>query len=233
MEVIITGTGSGIGRALAEFYLAQGANVVGVSRSNSIAHPNFVFVKKDLLNEHTFDWLKSVVSFQRDLVVINNAGMIGNLERISEQDGSDIEEVLTLNTIRPMQLCQFVLKELPLSIPLTIINISSGAAKRPIAGWASYCSSKAAIDLFSQTIAAEEKERGRQLVVYSLAPGVVDTPMQEKIRSADTNAFSDVEHFKKLHADGQLISLNELIVKFERLIKKPYDGKVIQTLRDY
>lgn len=233
MEVIITGTGSGIGKALAEHCLELGHKVIGISRKNTIAHSNFVFLEKDLLTTADFDWLKSYVSFESELLLINNAGMLGSLERISEQAHSDINDVITLNTIRPMQLCQFVLQMLPISISLTIVNISSGAGKRPIAGWASYCSSKAALDLFSQTIALEEMERGRKLKVYSVAPGVVDTPMQLQIRNADETSFSAVGNFKEIYEKGELTNVSDLVKKFQRLMDVPYDGKVIQSLREF
>lgn len=233
MEIIITGTGSGIGEALSKYFLSLGNRVIGISRKNTIDHPNFVFIEKDLLKISQFDWLLPYVTFESELMVINNAGSIGAIERISEQDHSDIDHVMTLNAIRPMQLCQFVLKNQPLDLPLTLVNISSGAGKRPVASWASYCSSKAAIDLFSQTIALEEMERGRKLKVYSVAPGVVDTPMQQTIRSVDKKLFSDVEKFQSLHTNGELLSLSDLVKKFQFLLDAPYNGNVVQTLRDY
>src|SRR5690606_9251492 len=100
-----------------------------------------------------------------------------------------------VNTIAPMLLCQFVLQHYPLDRPLTIVNISSGAGRRPIPGWAAYCTSKAALDMYSQTIYLEEKERNRNIRVYSVAPGVVDTPMQETIRKSDPSTFSSLHSF--------------------------------------
>ncbi len=164
--------------------------------------------------------------------MINNAGVIGQIERISEQVQSDIVSTLQVNSIAPMILCQFVLRSFPDTSPLTIVNISSGAGKRPIPGWASYCASKAALDLFSRTIYLEEKEKNRLLRVYSVAPGVVDTPMQEQIRRADPNSFSAHPLFLALKEKNELTSVEKVVEKLMALLSKPYDGEVIYSLKE-
>src|SRR5690606_32318053 len=188
--VIITGVSSGMGFALVKHYLEQNCFVVGIGRTNDFEAENYVFHQCDLSQNTSYDFLKDYVYHAECLILINNAGVIGNIERISEQEISDIKQVMQVNTIAPMLLCQFVLREFPLNRELTIVNISSGAGKRPMPSWAAYCASKAAIDLFSQTIYLEELERGRMIKVYSVAPGVVDTPMQDKIRKSKPQNFS-------------------------------------------
>jgi benzil reductase ((S)-benzoin forming) len=112
-----------------------------------------------------------------------------------------------------------LLKQLPLNQKITILNISSGAATRAIPGWASYCASKAALDRFSETIYLEEKEKGRNIRVFSLAPGVIDTDMQSTIRSADAQDFSSLETFQNLKLNKELISSQEIAEKLAVFIK--------------
>lgn len=230
--VIITGISSGIGYALTQYYLKENYKVIGIGRRNSIHHDNLVFFEKDLQKTTDFSFLKEYILNTEELLLINNAGIIGNIERISEQKISDIASTIQINTIVPMLLCQFVLHYFSLNNPLTIVNISSGAGKRPIPSWASYCASKAALDLFSQTIYLEEKERGRNLKVYSIAPGVVDTPMQEQIRKANPLNFSSLDSFLLLKEKNELTDLNTVVRKLETLLSIPYSGQIIYSLRD-
>lgn len=232
MTVIITGTSSGIGQALAQYYLDKGNKVVGISRRNTIQHKNFVFFEKDLSETTDFSFLEETILNSKELLLINNAGVIGSIERISEQTNSDIISTIQVNTIAPMLLSQLVLQKFPLELPLIIVNISSGAGKRPIPSWAGYCASKAALDMFSRVIYLEEKERGRNVKVYSVAPGVVDTPMQEQIRKADSSTFSSLSSFLLLKENNELTDLETIVKKMQILLSKTYSGEVIYSLRD-
>jgi len=216
MNVYITGVSKGLGKALVEFYLKEGHHVFGIGRSHAFSHSNFQFIEQDLANLSTID-----VDFQADdeMLLINNAGVIGNIKRLSDQEHLDCQEVMTVNTIAPMILTANLLKQLPLNQKITILNISSGAATRAIPGWASYCASKAALDRFSETIYLEEKEKGRNIRVFSLAPGVIDTDMQSTIRSADAQDFSSLETFQNLKLNKELISSQEIAEKLAVFIK--------------
>lgn len=233
MKVIITGISSGIGKALTLYYLNQGAEVLGIGRKNTLNHPKLSFFQVDLAEKTDFSFLDSEIKHEDELVLINNAGIIGGIERISQQKKSDILEVMQVNAIAPMLLCQYVLQNTPIHQAISIVNISSGAGKRPIPSWASYCASKTAIDLFSKTIYEEELELGRNVQVYSVAPGVVDTNMQSKIRNAKHASFSSIDHFLKLKKDNNLLNTEEVVQKLMRLLSQNYDGKVIYSLRDF
>jgi benzil reductase ((S)-benzoin forming) len=232
MHIYITGVSSGIGEALAKKYLSDGHSVTGIGRSHAFEHPNFTFISLDLSDVKALETIQFVTA-HTDVVLINNAGQIGAIQRISEQTESDIEAVMTVNTIAPMLLCQQFLKQVPLTTPQTIVNISSGAANRAIPAWASYCSSKIALDRFSETIDLEEKERGRNLRVFSIAPGVIDSPMQEKIRAASATDFSSHANFVQLKKTNELASAEQTAAKICLLIENASNDCVIQTLKAY
>lgn len=231
--IIITGVSSGIGKALALDYLKRGEIVIGIGRTNVISHENYSFMECDLSETENIKKLQFDLSGCDSLTLINNAGVVGRIERLSEQEISDVEEVISLNTIAPMLLTQQVLKEFPLDKEFTLINISSGAGKRAIPSWASYCASKAALDIFSQTILEEETELSRNIRVYSVSPGVVDTAMQEKIRSASLPTFSSWQSFIDLKEQNNLYSATDVVVKLKALLKVPYKNQVLHSLRDY
>ena len=85
-----------------------------------------------------------------------------------------------------------------------IVNISSGAARRPVSGWSAYCAAKAGLEMASRVVALEAGQRGLAIEVASLAPGVIDTPMQATVRGASAEEFADVERFRAMKAEGVL-----------------------------
>lgn len=230
--IIVTGISSGIGKATVEFYLHKGEQIVGIGRSNSFTHPRFKFIKCDFSNLKEVSKLTFDFNTREKVTLINNAGIIGSINRISEQEISDIESVLTVNAIAPLLLTQKILQSLSLEVPIDIVNISSGAGRRPIASWTSYCASKAAMDMFSQTILLEEQERKRPIRVYSVAPGVVDTNMQENIRNANSSTFSSLGSFIDLKKNNELSSPKVVVQKLAHLLSLPYTNQVIYSLRD-
>ncbi|MEK7328789.1 MAG: SDR family NAD(P)-dependent oxidoreductase [Chloroflexota bacterium] len=86
-----------------------------------------------------------------------------------------------------------------------LINVSSGAAWRGFAGWGAYCAGKAALDRLTEVLQLEESGRG--LRAYAVAPGVVDTAMQELIRGQSPEVFPDVEVFRRMKREGSFNSV--------------------------
>ena len=85
-----------------------------------------------------------------------------------------------------------------------LINISSGAARRAYAGWSVYCAAKAGVDRLTECIALEERDHG--LRAFAVAPGVVDTGMQERIRSSSGSDFPELPRFLELERRGHFNS---------------------------
>ena len=81
----------------------------------------------------------------------------------------------------------------------------SGAAINPIVGASAYSASKAALDMFTRSVAQELQNSG--VTINSFHPGMVDTEMQVDLRSVDTSAASfDLARFHDAHKQGQLRS---------------------------
>lgn len=230
--ILITGVSGGIGEALVNQYLADGKQVIGLGRRNAIEHPNYRFIWMDLSDINPVKEFKLDLTGIKSFTLINNAGTIGSIQRMSEQSESDAPEVITVNTIAPMVLTQRILAQLPIDVPFDLVNISSGAGRRPIPGWAAYCASKAALNLFSQTVYLEEKERGRPIRVYAVEPGVVDTAMQRTIRGADSSTFSSLDSFIELKATNQLLTPQEVVRRLLLLLARDYDETTVYSLRD-
>src|SRR5262249_56203218 len=82
--------------------------------------------------------------------------------------------------------------------------IWAGAARRVYEGWSAYGAGKAAVDQWVRTAGAEQKRRGGRCRVLAVAPGVIETAMQEQIRAMTEEAFPVVERFRELHRAGAL-----------------------------
>lgn len=229
---IITGVSRGIGKALAEHFLSKNHSVIGIGRSCSLFHPNFHFVELDLLDSDAIEKFQLPSTESKEIVLINNAGIIGNIERISSMKADGIDEIMQINVIAPIKLTRKISEFCGNKKQFTLVNISSGAGKRPIPSWAGYCASKAAIDLFSQTFLLEERELGKSTKVYSVAPGVIDTDMQVQIRATDENSFSSLENFQKLKSEQKLETPERIALKLDKLLSIPYSDEVLIALND-
>ena len=72
----------------------------------------------------------------------------------------------------------------------SIVNVSSGAAYRPLEGWSAYCAGKAGLAMLTRAIALETAGKG--IRVFGFSPGTIDTEMQVKIRASGMNVISQI-----------------------------------------
>jgi benzil reductase ((S)-benzoin forming) len=208
---LITGASQGLGRALAEAILQRpDSHVLGISRHATIEHPRYQHQPLDLSDieavEHNLGKIFTARPDAQSITLINNAGTLGEIGYVGELPNEHFQFVFDLNVVAPAMLMNTFLSTYGHlgGIPRTILNITSGAAQRPVDGWAAYCASKAALNSLSETIQKEQDLRGTGVRVWALAPGVVDTDMQAHIRTAEATQFSEQEKFAELHTDGKL-----------------------------
>ena len=228
----ITGSSSGLGKALAELLLEDNNNkVVGVARRETIKHERYTHCSLDLkeaINENIFQKLPADC---KKVVLINNAGDVAPITRVGSQSYKELSDNYTVNVTAPSFLCnQFVQVYKNDEVQKIIINVSSGAGKHPIEAWSTYCASKAAIDMFTQVLQAEHSD----FKVFAVAPGIVDTPMQNAIRNAEEQHFPHVDRFRNYKANGDLVSAREVALKYLKIIQEPQNFKeVLLSVRDF
>ena len=231
----ITGSSSGLGKALSELLLGHDYFVIGIARTVSIEHANYQHVFLDLAN------INQVVDFQflvdgKEVLLINNAGIIGDILPIGQTTSTSLQEISNVNILAPQILINtFLATFLTKSTKGHIVNISSGAGKNPIDSWAAYCASKAALDLFSQTVALEFQLNGNHTWnIHSIAPGVVDTPMQAHIRNTSPEKFKSLNRFIELKQNGDLVSPEKTAQKIFTVINHPEKFKnTVLSVRDF
>jgi len=212
---IITGTGGGIGKAIAELLLKQSYLVFGYSRTNKIKHPNFSFTKIDLSNLDAVKQLQFPKESQKDILLINNAATIGSIVPFDKKETRNIIQEYFINLVAPTILCKKFITTYPEDKKL-LINISSGAANSPIHSWSTYCATKSALDMLTRVIA---EENHKNLTVFSVHPGVVDTNMQSEIRNSDPKNFPLLSKFTDYYTQNELENTNIVAQKLLHIIK--------------
>jgi len=219
----ITGVSTGIGNKLALELLKNGYAVFGISRSNTINEKNYQFIQLDLRKSESVSHFRFPQHPAQSYLLVNNAGMIGEILPVGELNSETIQDVMQVNSVAPQILINtFIQTFTRQQVPIHVLNISSGAGKRPIDAWATYCASKAALDLFSETVKAEMETRQRiNFFIHSIAPGVVDTMMQTKIREASPEKFKASQRFHDLKNNGDLISPEFVAGKLMSVILNP------------
>lgn len=216
--VIITGHSYGLGAALAAAWLQCDARVLGIARSTNPAlaatYPHTLQeIQCDLANPiaalgliHSTPFRHFCAEAER-LWLFNNAGTVAPSAPLGTQDDEQIALAVNLNITAPLLLSNAVVAEARRPDNVNIVHIGSGAGRKAYPGWSIYGASKAALDRHAASAAHEE--RGVRIV--SLAPGTVDTAMQEGMRR-DPH-FPLREHFAKIHADGGLQNANDTALK--------------------
>ena len=228
---LITGTGSGIGKALAELLLKNNYLVFGYSRTNQIENKNFTFTKIDLSDMEAVQKLQFPnVDVATDVLLVNNAATIGSILPIDKKSEKEIIQEYNLNIISPTLLSRKFINTYSDNKKL-LINIGSGAANKAIASWSAYCATKSGLDMFTEVIA---EEKHKNLTIFSIHPGVVDTNMQKKIRESDAEFFPIRQQFIDYYSKNELFSADFVAQKIYQIIaKRVILTDVLVDLRDF
>lgn len=135
------------------------------------------------------------------LVFISNASIIEPIGQAVGLTFSGLERAMQTNCLAPLTIANFLTKNARAQgFPLLVVNVSSGAAYRPIRGWQAYCTTKAAYKMGLDVLAAENPH----VQVVHFDPGVMDISMQQVIRTQQVAEMPEVEVFRAFGEDGLL-----------------------------
>ncbi len=215
MNILITGTSSGLGYALAKQFNNEGHYVYGLSRNKSDLSINWHSV--DLSNIYSIEpALKSLLnSIELDLVILN-AGQLGEIKPTSDLDIQDFNNMININFLSNKIIMDYVINNNKVKC---VIGISTGAALKPYYGWSLYCTTKAA---FKQLISVYAEENPNTQFI-SLAPGIVKTPMQDYIKTINPNLIPSVHKFHNMYddMDSPTVVANNIINNLTTITKQP------------
>ena len=224
--LIITGASSGIGASMAQAAANDGAIVATMSRRPGPGE----HLATDLADPAAWPaagrWIADQIADAVDrgserVSFVHNAGVLDPIGFAGEIDPESYQRNVLLNAASGQVLgSAFLAAMSEVQIPGALVMVSSGAGKNPFLGWSSYCAAKAAVDMWVRVAGLEQAERDSGVVVLSVGPGVVDTAMQEKIRSSETDAFPDVERFRQMHGAARLASPDDVGAKYWALCQR-------------
>ena len=210
-KVIVTGASSGIGRATAERFLSEGANVALVGRRESALRDiaarhasagNAFVIAADLSNEkQTEACMAQAIEIMGGLDVLVNAAGILKAGRIEDTTLELWDEMMNINLRSVFHLMKLAVPHLERSRG-NIVNVSSVTGPRSFPGVLAYCVSKAAVDQLTRCAALELATKG--IRVNEVNPGVVVTQLHRAGGMNDAAYAAFLEHSKTTHPLGRV-----------------------------
>ena len=224
---LVTGASKGIGRSIAHTLAKDGIRVILLSRQSdelqmacdsvqSISSTSFSVVcdlgDSDSISQ-AIEHLNGISSLDG---IVHNAGAIAPIKPMSEADNEEWALNIEINLIGVQRLTKGLYPKMKASQHCRVTTISSGAALRPLHSWSSYCISKAGLDMWTKCMAEEGAKYNISAIAF--APGIVDTGMQEDIRSANPHDFPAHQNFVDYQRNGDLTDAQSTANKMIPLI---------------
>jgi len=214
---IVTGSSRGIGAAISRQLLTTDTAVHTVARHRNAELDEAVGSCGAHLAQYEVDLRRteeipglvgrmvgSAAGGIHEAVLINNAGLLDPIGPVTDIAPGALASHVAVNLTALMQLtASFLAVTADRVKTRTVVNISSGAATTAYEGWAPYCSTKAAVEMFTRVTALEQRDHPGTRII-SVAPGVVDTEMQALIRSTSEEKFPHRDKFVGLKESGRL-----------------------------
>lgn len=199
---LVTGAGRGLGEGVARTMAAQGAAVMLLARDGAAVSAiarDIVAAggKADAMACDVSDYAaveRTVAATKQKMggldILVNNAGVIEPIADLATSDPKVWAQNIEINLIGAYYVVRAVIGGMLAGGGGTIVNVSSGAAYRPLEGWSAYCSGKAGLAMMTRAIALETQGQG--IRVFGFSPGTIDTEMQVKIRASGMNMISQI-----------------------------------------
>ena len=201
---VITGSGRGIGRAIALAYAREGAKLALAARSETELQETVsavselgaeaIAVRTDVTSQEDTERLahRVVERFGRIDVLVNNAGNSGPVGPLHVNDIADWVNTINVNLTGTFLVCRAVIPVMLERSEGKIINLSGVGATNAWSNMSAYCSSKAAVVRLTEVLAQELDGKG--ITVNALGPGSVHTSMWDRMTEQAAQAGADFIH---------------------------------------
>jgi NAD(P)-dependent dehydrogenase (short-subunit alcohol dehydrogenase family) len=178
--VLVTGASGGIGRATAEAFLADGARVAAVSRTEPKGLSGAHWIRADMRKSEDVRRMveATVEKFGALHVLVNNAG-VGLYASVAETSEEALVDLFRTNVFGPYEAARAALPHLQ-KTGGQVINVSSSLARSSIPYMSAYCMSKYALHAFSQSLRVELRPLGVRVI--EVGPGLTETGFQKNAR---------------------------------------------------
>ena len=175
--IVITGTRKGIGKEMAEHYLAEGWQVVGCSRGEgNIEHAHYQHFALDVSDEDAVITMARKIKASHGKVdaLLNNAG-IASMNHALLTPASTVNRILQTNVVGTFLFCREMSKLMRRSENGRIINFTTVAHPLNLEGEAIYAASKAAVESLTRILARELAEL--KITVNAIGPTPIETDL--------------------------------------------------------
>lgn len=216
---ILTGASRGLGRAMAVQLLAAGQRLLTLQRTPDatlagagleqaieqwavdLADPLPVALRLEA-------WLDAQDGTRfASATLINNAALLAEPGPMDAVPAAALSAALRVGLEAPLLLsAAFTRATSAWPGARRVLHVSSGLARRAMAGSAAYGAVKAGLDHHARSMALDEARRPNGVRIVSLAPGVIETDMQRTLRGADEARFPETAAFRQLQASGALVT---------------------------
>lgn len=205
MCILITGVTRGLGRALAEWYMANGHTVIGCGRSAEILNLRFThpapndFAALDVAEENRVAlWSEKVLAVHGapDLL-INNAALMNQPAPLWEVPAAEFNKLIDVNIKGVANVLRHFVPAMVAAKKGVIVNLSSGWGRSTSPGVAPYCATKFAIEGLTRAL-AQELPAG--MAAVPLNPGVIDTDMLRQAWNDGASAYPKAEAWARVAA---------------------------------
>lgn len=182
MKILITGVTRGLGRALAEWYIANGHTVIGCGRSAEVLNLRFThpaphdFTALDVADEGKVAlWAEKVLAVHGapDLL-INNAALMNTPAPLWQVPAREFNQLIDVNIKGVANVIRHFVPAMVARKSGVIVNLSSGWGRSTSPEVAPYCASKYAMEGLTKALA---QELPADMAAVPLNPGVIDTDM--------------------------------------------------------
>lgn len=232
----ISGASGGIGQALVRTVPWGDARVIGISRTPA---PGIAHVAADLADPASWravgeSFRKELAGFGGDLAIfIHAAGTLDPIGFAGEVPADAYAANVVLNSASPQVLGHLFLAAVrEADVRGRLVMLTSGAARSVYPGWSSYGAAKAAVDQWVRDAGAEQELRGGRTQVLAVAPGTVDTSMQEELRATSAEDFPNRQKFVDLHAGGKLADPDAVARDLWAVLEQDLANGSVIDLRD-
>jgi NAD(P)-dependent dehydrogenase (short-subunit alcohol dehydrogenase family) len=204
-KILITGVTRGLGRALAEWYIANGHTVIGCGRSAEVLNLRFThpaphdFSVVDVAEENKVAlWAAKVLSADDapDLL-INNAALMNTPAPLWQVPAREFNQLVDVNIKGVANVIRHFVPAMVARKKGIIVNLSSGWGRSTSPEVAPYCASKYAIEGLTKALAQELPEG---MAAVPLNPGVIDTDMLRQAWSDGAASYPKAEAWAKVAA---------------------------------
>jgi len=218
--VLVTGATSGLGRAIAERFIAQGHHVYGVGRTAkpARARPGLTIVQHDLRNLSAIGRLVTLVRRRKIACVVSNAGVYS--DRGVTLSDTEARDLLLTNLVAPVLLLKHVYALFRARRAGTIVCINSVAGLEPNYDEAVYCASKHGLRGFTRALQVDDARNGVRILEYYL--GAMRTRMTRR-RANWRGLLDPTEIAARIVSD--VMSADSYVVSSQELRRQPTSAR--------